>query len=411
MLYATALALSAPVWVPWAVARGAHKGGWRKRFGRGASLGTPPAPRVLVHGVSVGEVNSVSGLVPALEAAGMQVVVSATTDTGMARARSLYETEERSVVRFPFDWSGAMARFLDRIRPDIVALVELEVWPNLMEACASRGIPVVVVGGRMSDASAPRYRRLRPLFGPGFGSLSAVGAQTELYAQRFRDMGIPADRVVVTDSLKWDAASDTTDVPGASELAEALGIDRGSPLVVAGSTGPGEEAFLLRHWPDDVQLVVAPRKPERFDEGASLDPAMVRRTDPKPQSTGSARSVFLLDTLGELNQAYALADVALVGRSLFAGSGSDPIQPAALGCATVIGPHFANFRDQVEALLAGGGIEVLEADQVVARCRELAQNPIVRAPLAEGGRAVVARRRGATDRTVELITRVLAGPS
>ena len=200
LAYTVAAAGSAPWW------RRKARGGWPERFGRVAPGAVPPKgdrPRVLLHGVSVGEVAALRTLVPLL-LEDHEVVVAATTDTGIARARELY-ADRCPVVRYPLDASWAVRRFLDAVRPDAVALTELELWPQFVAACSTRSIPVCVINGRLSARSFRGYRRARPLLRRTFARLSAVGAQDETIAQRFREMGAPDVRV--TGSMKWDNAA------------------------------------------------------------------------------------------------------------------------------------------------------------------------------------------------------------
>jgi 3-deoxy-D-manno-octulosonic-acid transferase len=329
-------------------------------------------------------------------------------------------------------------RFLERIQPTVVALMELEVWPNLAQACQARGIPLVVINGRLSESSFGTYRWAKRWVRPMFQGLTAVAAQTQEYAQRFRALGTPAGRVTVTDTMKWDTVRTTGEVEGARELADSMGIDRSRPLLVAGSTGPGEEALLLRDRPPGVQLLLVPRKPERFDEVARLAPGIVRRSrgqrldgatpdEAHPDRTGSdgavsggadshgadsdgaGNEVFLLDTMGELTKAYSLADVAIVGRSFVPLGGSDPIEPVALGKPTLIGPRHENFRDVVAALEEAGGLRVVE-DPMAEAVRLLGAGEEARR-MAEAGRGVIRRRQGATERHARLLLELLGqGP-
>ena len=207
---------------------------WPARFGHCRPL--PPDSRrtVLIHGVSVGEVSATQVLVRLLSddtsSPLVRVVISSTTDTGVARAGSMFGADH-PVVRFPFDFSWMVRRFLEAIRPDVVVLMELELWPHLLVECEGRGIPTCVINGRLSESSFRRYRRFGKLMRPMFGRLSAVGAQTEEYARRFVDLGVPEDRVHITDTMKWDNVELKASVPLAAELAAALGIDRSQPLV------------------------------------------------------------------------------------------------------------------------------------------------------------------------------------
>jgi 3-deoxy-D-manno-octulosonic-acid transferase len=409
LLYAIGALVSSPVLAVSLLRTGKWRTDWKGRLGRTTPLPADPRPTLLLHGVSVGEVNATRELVALLEAPGappMRLVVSATTNTGFERGRSLYG-DRHAVVRFPFDFSWMMGRFLDAVRPDAVALMELEVWPNLAQECRRRSIPLMVINGRLSDASFGQYRWARHWIKPMFQGLVVVAAQTEEYARRFRELGTPPERIRVTDTMKWDTAKLADEVEGARELGAAMGIDPGRPLVVAGSTGPGEEEALIREKPGGVQLMLVPRKPERFDEVARLVPGIVRRSEARGGEGASSGDLFLLDTMGELTKAYSLADVAIVGRSFVPLGGSDPIEPVALGKPTVMGPRHENFREVVSALEAGGGI--LITDRPMEAVRELLARPAEAQAMAEAGREVIRRRKGATERHVRLIHEVLGG--
>ncbi len=359
---------------------------------------------MLVHAVSVGEVNAIREFVPLLGERA-EVVVAASTDTGLARARELF-AEAHLVVRYPLDASGAVRRFLDAVRPNAVALVELELWPNFVRECVRRGIPIGVVNGRLSDRSFRGYRRIRPFIGGSFRALAFAGVQDETYAERFRAMGTPADRVHVTGSMKFDSAR-VGEPDGADDLARALGIDRARPLIVAGSTGPGEEALIRTACErafhgEHVQLLCAPRKPERFDEAAAALPGCVRRSRPGAPA-GDAPRWFLLDTIGELRSAYALADLVVVGRSFFDLYGSDPLEPAALGKPMLIGPRVDDFRAIVEALDHAGAIVRTDRDRLGADLAALLDNAERRADLGRRALACVEANLGASRRNAGLV--------
>lgn len=373
-----------------------------------------PGPRILVHGVSVGETHALQPLVKALAAspAAPDVVVSASTATGHERARAIH-APGREVVRFPLDFTWMANRFLDRLRPALVVLGELELWPSFLAACARRRIPVCVVNGRLSERSYRGYHAWRALVRPMFRQLDLVVAQTETYRDRFTAMGVPAHRAVVGGSLKWDAARAEPDPALAATLAAALGIDRSRPVIVAGSTGPGEEEVLVGDLPEGSQLVLAPRSPDRWNEVARLVPGMPRRSNaantvagkhPRP-SRRDKRQVFLLDTIGELPAAYLLADTVFIGRSLTSLGGSNPLEPAALGKPVVTGPHYANFADIVGALQEEGGIAVSADPMEVARGWHADPRSVV--PVVEGARRAMARNRGTARSTAERILKLL----
>lgn len=403
-----AYSLAALVTAPWWMRK--TRSGWAERFAR-VLPELPPkregVPRIMVHAVSVGEVNALRELVPRL-AGEADVVVTVSTDTGMARARELF-AERCTVARYPLDGSGAVRRFLDAVRPDAVGLVELELWPNFVRECVARSIPVAVINGRLSERSFRGYRRIRRWISPAFASLSVAAVQDGAYAERFCAMGVPADRVALTGSMKFDSSRIEDDVEGAAELAAAMGIDGAGLLVVAGSTGPGEEALLHAACQRaseivgrEVQLLCAPRKPERFEEAARALPDCARRTAPSG-SAGSGGSRFLLDTLGELRQAYSLADVAVVGRSFFDQHGSDPIEPIALGCPTIIGPAVSDFAEIVRVLEEASGLVRADRDDLGGVIAGLLGDAARRGDLVANGRECIRGLQGASARHQELL--------
>ena len=412
--YALGGLLTAPVWAR------KQRGGWGERLGRvdagvAERLATGSRPRVLLHAVSVGEVSALRTLVPIL-AADAEVVVSATTDTGLARAGELY-SGTAEVVRYPLDFSRAVRRVLDAVRPDAVALTELELWPNFLSACVRRGVAVGVIHGRLSARSFRNYHRARAVVSPMFRRLAFAAVQDASYAERFVAMGVSPQRCSVTGSMKWDNALVRTGAPGADELARELGLDRSRPIVVAGSTGPGEEALLCaqhrEHFPG-AQLVCAPRKPERFDEAAAALPGCVRRsagaaTAGLASGERAGGDLFLLDSIGELGTLYAVADVVVIGRSFGDLYGSDPTEAIGFGKATVIGPRVGDFESIVAAFESGGGIVRATRGDIGAVVRGLLDDPGRRAELGERGRSVVRAFQGASGRHAELIHGLLSG--
>jgi len=402
LAFDAAYAAVAVATAPWWARKG--RAGWSERFGAGEALPAKRRPRVLIHAVSVGEVGLIRPLVDAL-ASEVEVVVSVTTDTGIARAHEVF-ANRCAVVRYPLDASWAVRRFLDRIDPDVVALAELELWPQFLAACARRGVPVAVVNGRLSERSFGRYRLFRWILGRSFAGLAWVGAQDDAYASRFRAMGVPADRCVVAGSMKWDAAVVADRVEGANELARDMGIDLHRPIVVAGSTEPGEPELLHRAVGDRAQLVCAPRKPEWRDAAATAMPGCVRRTVKGSGDPSTGR--FLLDTIGELRKAYALADVVVIGRSFGVLYGSDPMEPAGLGKALVIGPRIGDFQASAEALDAAGGIVRTDAGALPEVIRGLLADADRRVDLGERARRCVITHQGATRRHAEALLHLVA---
>lgn len=410
LLYVPVAVATSPLWAF------KKRAGWSERFGRTPKLPPPrdgTRGRILLHAVSVGEVAALRHLVPLL-VTDCDVVISATTDTGLKRAKELF-AKTCHVVRYPLDFSPSVQRFLDAVKPDLVALVELELWPNFIAECKARDIPACVINGRLSARSFRGYRKIKRFIAPTFSTLAFAAVQDEDYAARFEHMGVTRDRIKLTGSMKWDAAKIEDEVPGAAKLAQELGIDRSRPLVVAGSTGPEEEEFLHRAVPADVQLLCAPRKPERFDEAAAALPGCRRRTQAtnNPQdfhTSKSPASRFLLDTIGELRAAYSLADVVVIGRSFGTLYGSDPIEPIGLGKATVIGPSISDFSAIVAAFETRHGIQRTDRGNLAAVLQALLSDPERRETLARNGRECIRAEQGASARHAGLL-RELIGAS
>ncbi|MCC6907911.1 MAG: glycosyltransferase [Phycisphaerales bacterium] len=402
VVYFLAAIVTAPLWLIVRPLRGKPRIDLRARLGQVDPLPPPRRPRLLFHAVSVGEVNAIRGLVARL-APQFEIVIATTTDTGLARARALFAAEH-AVVRYPLDFSRAVRRFLDATRPDLVALVELEVWPNFTRLCEQRGIPVAVINGRLSDRSFPRYRRIGPLVRPSFRRLSLVVAQDEAIAERFIAVGARPERVRVVGTMKWDNALQGQEGlhEAAGRLAELFGLDRKRPIVVAGSTGPGEEGLIDAAVPDDVQLIVAPRKPEHFDEAARVLAPCVRRSQDNKRDRYVFR--FLLDSIGELRAAYALADLIIVGRTFSNQRGSDMMEPIALGKPVIVGPDVRNFESVARALLDGGGMIQTTAAQLPHVVRELLGSPQRRAEVAAAGLEVIRSKQGCVPEHARLLT-------
>ncbi len=423
--YAIAGLASSPIWGTKLLRTGKWRTDWASRFGK-CELHPVDRPTILIHAVSVGEVNATRKLVEMLQAKhneAIRIVISATTDTGIARAQSLYE-DKCEVVRYPLDFTPSVRRFFNSVQPDVVCLMELELWPTFVGECVKRHVPVAVINGRLSERSFATYRKFRWALRRMFASLSAAAVQDEAYAKRFYHMGVSADRVQVSGTMKWDTAVIRNEMPGADEMADEMGIDRSRPLIVFGCTGPGEEAMAMKHLCSitdgngrDAQLMIVPRKPERFDEAAEAMGNCVRRTQSSrglsPTTTQAASrrpqtaDLFLLDTIGELGKAYSLADAVVVGRSFCPLFGSDMIEPIALGKPVVIGPNTSDFADTMNHLLAGDGIiqvkDMLAAREAVTELLKTNRGE----QLASNGRKVILQQQGATLRHVELIERLL----
>ena len=419
LLYLLAGLAYSPVIVYRAVRHGRYRAGWAERFGS-ISRKSPEKKCIWLHAVSVGEVNAAKTIIKELQTSfgDYEIVISTTTDTGFARANSLF-SQDHSVFYFPFDFSWVMHRAFGRIQPAICLLMELEVWPNFVSTAKRLNIPVVVVNGRISDKSFPKYKRVKLLVRHIFRKVDLILAQTDQYAQRFREIG--AGNVIVTSSLKYDTAQITDKVQGTDALAAQLNINS-ERIWVAGGTGPGEEQILLDVFSrlkrsgefGDLRLVIVPRKPERFDEVAQtiagtgfdfLRYSSIKDTDTKFHERPP---VILGDTMGDLRKFYCLASVIFVGRSLVPMGGSDMIEAAALGKCTIFGPHTFNFRQTVEVLLAdNGAIVVNDRDELLNAIAKCLLEPDFAHRIAQNGQNVIKRNQGATAKSIEQIGKLL----
>ncbi len=419
--YLLALLAASPMWISRMIRHGRYTSGAAERLFGASPVRHGRQPIIWIHGVSLGEINAARMLVAELHSQlpDYQVVITSTTDTGMDQARKLFEPDHW-VFQWPMDFSLTVRRSIKRVQPDLVVLMEGDIWPNFLGACKRRGIPVVVVNGRVgSNKGYPRYRRFRWLVKPLlFSRLRAVGAQTELYAERFAELGVPADGAHVTGMMKFDTAEVADRLAGQDELADALGIRDFEKLIVAGGTGPGEEQLLLDIWPalkdkhPTARLAIVPRKPERFDDVARLIAAagvrVIRRSDRPDDGAGSPdpQAVILGDTMGELRKFYALASAVFVGRSLVEMGGSDMIEAAALGKATAFGPHTFNFP-QADDLGAHGCARVADIAELAAQLDAWLGDSAAAEAAGKAAQDYVRSQQGATRRNVAMICDIL----
>jgi 3-deoxy-D-manno-octulosonic-acid transferase len=418
LLYRLAVYCAAPIISAVFLWRGLRERSyWRnfaERFGFGAAA---PPQGIWIHAASVGEVQACAPLVGVLRQRhpDIPLTVTALTPTGAARARALFGNAAQ--VRYlPFDLPGAVRRFFRRVQPRLAVIFETELWPNLYRECGRRRIPLVLASARVSARSAGRYRRLGALFRDTLSQAAVVAAQGAGDAERFRALGAAAESTHVTGNLKFDFELPPQTVERGARLREQYA--RGRPMWVAGSThGGGEEQAVLeahravRSAHPDTLLVLAPRHPPRFAEAAALlhqaGFSFVRRSQ---GAAGAAQScaVLLLDSLGELLDFYAAADVAFVGGSLVPVGGHNLLEPAALGVPILTGPNNANSEEILRLLCACGAAEVVhDAAELGARVTALLANPEARVRIGAQGRASVDANRGALGKLLGLIEPLL----
>ena len=378
------------------------------------------AKRLWVHAISVGEVEAARTFVPALAEAfpDHEIVISTTTMTGRERALRLFP--DRPVFHFPLDLWPCVALALGRVRPAAVIQVESEWWPNFFLLAARRGIPLVVVNLRMTEHGQRGYRRIRSLMRAVINSCTAVGVQAALYTDRLISLGVDPERIRVTGQMKHDGVRFADTVEGADALRAEMKIGPDEPVLVAGSTGPGEEAILLdafrevRKWHPPARLVLVPRRPETFNATAEAvlraDLGVRRRSTGEWSGSKRFPPVLLGDTMGEMLKWYALADIVFVGRSLVPVGGSNPMEAGALGKPLLWGPHMFNFPIEAPALLEAGAARVVtDAAGLVAAVDELLTRPAQCRQMGEAARATIRSLQGATRRSVDLVREALGG--
>lgn len=412
LVYLALIALASPWLVYRALAHGKYIDGWRAKW-----LGLVPRregdrPCVWFHAVSVGEVNLLEPLIVQLakQQPSWEIVVSTTTRTGHALAQTRYP--HLSVFYCPLDFSWSTRAAMRRIRPALLVLAELELWPNLIDSASRRGVRVAVVNGRLSQRSFHGYRRITPLVRRLLRQIDLLAVQNEAYAVRFRALGAAADRVCVTGSLKFDGAQTDRNNPKTTQLRSLAGIAATDRILLAGSTQDPEEQIVvetyeaLRPTHPDLRLILVPRHPERFETVARLlqhrGLAFIRRSELDRQPPRPEVRVLLVDTIGELGAWWGVADVAFVGGSLGNRGGQNMIEPAAYGAAVCFGPNTKHFREIVEALLARQAAEVVhDGAELTAFVRRCLTDPPYAATLGEQARRLVESQLGATPRTLE----------
>ncbi|MCS7045707.1 MAG: 3-deoxy-D-manno-octulosonic acid transferase [Gemmataceae bacterium] len=426
LVYVLVLVLASPWLMYRALATGKYRRGWRAKLWGDVlplaprrSLSTVPARRcVWFHGVSVGEIHLVRPLVAAFRRRYPQdrVVISSTTDTGYDEARKWFP--EAEVCFWPCDFSWAVHRALDQVRPDLVVLAESELWPNFIWAAARRRVKLAIINGRMSPRSAARFRKVRRLARSVVAKLDLIAAQTEEYAAAYRELGCP--NVVVTGSVKYDGAGGDRGNARTNALRTMFGIGAGELVLVAGSTQAPEEAAILsiyrraRERCPRLRLIIVPRHQDRFEEVARLlagaGVAFARRSELGLAGAAAASGkVILVDTIGELNAVWGLADVAFVGGS-FDGlrGGQNMIEPAAYGAAVLFGPHTWNFQHIVSQLKAHqAAIECADTAALEREVVRLLSDGEARRRLGEAARNFVQAQQGATEKTILALGRLL----
>lgn len=407
--------------MPMFLLRMKRRGGYRARMGD--RFGRYPADvakalgeggRIWVHAVSVGEVQVAGQLMRAMRERdpAVRFVFSTTSSTGWKQAEGQVGPEDVLIYN-PLDFAGCVRRAIDAVKPKAIVLTESEIWPNFIRAAKKRGIPLYIVNARVSDRSAPRYRRLRWFFGEVLRAFSKIYAQSDLDAGRLVAAGANPATVEVTGSFKFDVAH--RNPAKEVELREWIGPGE---ILLGGSTWPGEDEVLLRIYREllashpDVKLVIAPRHFEKADAvEANIRAAgftCVRRS--RGESAASPNAVYLADTTGEMMGLFGICTVAFVGKSLCAHGSQNMIEPCLCGKPTIVGPYTENFRPVMSDLLAGEAIvQVQSEDELKGEVLRFFGDAGARAALGARAEEAVRRRCGVVGRCADELLAALKG--
>ena len=392
------------------VLRGKYFGSFGARVGFYATKAQ--AHDLWIHTVSVGETLAARPVIAAIERErpNTSIIITTTTLTGQAQARRLYP--HATVTYFPFDFTFAVSRFLDHHRPRVYATMETEIWPNVTRIARARGMRLILANGRISDRSFPRYRALRFLIGRVLSKYDRILAREPADRERFIAIGAPAAIVETTGNVKFDYA-DPSPAAAAPLLEKLFGSRK---VLVLGSTMEGEDEALL---PEVERLihernafvVMAPRKPERFEQVAGLlattSIPYVRRSELTEETRPA--DILLLDTLGELAAIYQYATVAFIGGTLEPFGGHNPIEPAAAGVPVCFGTSMSNFREIAATFLqAGAAVEVKSAAEVIEFAERMFDDEELQKKLGGKARSAVMENRGASETTARRIVELLS---
>jgi len=407
--------------LPWFIYRAIFLGkrcpNWRQRWGGRIRRRAPQDSRLCVwlHAVSVGEVNLLKPVVAELlrREPETHLAISVTTGSGMQLARQLFGQHQLFFAPIDFHWS--VQQVLKRLRPDLIVLSELELWPNLIGVPAGRGIPVAVINARLGDNSYRGYRRFDWLLRPQFQNLSLVAAQNRTFADRFAQLGTDPKNIRVTGSVKFDNAQLDRHTALTGQFRELIQWSDQDRIFLAGSTQPGEEILAARAFQrirrdfPRLRLIVAPRHVDRANaiagELRSSGLVVRRRNSLLPLQPLRQDEVLLIDTIGELASWWGLADIGFVGGSFGDRGGQNMLEPVALGVATCFGPNTRNFQQIVSTLLDHqAAVQLHTADELDAFVRRCLDDPTWTLQLANNGRQLVTAQQGASQLTAELLS-------
>lgn len=423
LVYSGLLLTVSPLLVYRRIRHGKYRGGWREKLTGSLTRQFPDRRCIWFHAVSVGEVLQLQKVLDETQARfpDAELFVTTTTDTGYDVARTKYP--QHTVSYFPLDFTWGVSRALASIKPDLVVLVELELWPNFIFQCRRRQIPLALINGRIGEKSFRGYSRVKPLMRRVLNCFEVLATQNATFARRLQDLGGSADRLAVTGNIKFDRVESDRNNPRTTELRRAFGIKPDEQVLIAGSTQSPEEMYALDAWRmlrkdfPKLRLILVPRHKERFDEVAELvhqrGVPLLRRSESSSALYATIREnpaspVLLLDTLGELAACWGLADIAFVGGSLTNRGGQNMLEPAGYGAAILFGPNTWNFKEITEALLSRQAARVVrDPDEMLQTLRDLLEHPDQARQMGLIARQFVSEQQGATVRTVDHIARLI----
>ncbi len=424
LLYTIAFAAMLPLFV---LRRGKYFSGIAERFGRLPEFQKDGRPVIWIHCVSVGEANAARPLVKSLreEFPGYRIVISTVTRTGQELCKDIYGESADLIFYFPYDWRFTVLRTLRAIRPNLVIVMETEIWFNFFRETRRRGITLAIVNGRLSEESSSRYLYIPKTIKRVLRHVSIALVQTQADADRFLELGINPRHLLVSGNLKFDQEIVDDSGSRSSYFRERFSMGTIAPVILAASTHRPEERLLLEAFRrvlaseglSKAKLFIAPRHPERFDEVAekiALEGLRwTRRTSPLGVEDGQAQ-IVLLDSIGELRSVYPMADIVFVGGSLIPHGGQNILEPAIEGKAVVTGSYLANFQAIADEFARHGAFVRLDElseeripDALAERFIELLSDPSKREDLGVKAQKIVFENRGAVAKTMDALRPVL----
>jgi len=392
----------------------AYRKRWLERLGFNYAKAKNTKQPIWIHAVSVGETLAIVPLVKLLQARhpDIPIVMTTMTPTGAERVEVTFG-EGVTHYYCPYDIPCAIQRFLTHLNPRGCVIVETELWPNLINACSKRNIPVLVANARLSERSAKGYARFGLMAEQMLQQIECIAVQNSIDGERFLNLGVPPSSLEVTGSIKFDVKVPEGEERLAFALRELWGQSR--PVLIGASTHEGEETALLQAYQGllacypELLLVVVPRHPERFDHVAELikqqNFKLARRS--LGQQPNQATQVYLGDTMGELMKLLTAADIAFVGGSLIERGGHNPLEPAVLRKPVLMGPHFYNFQLICDSLSSAGALTVIStADKLAVEVKRLLNNPESMAKQGQAGYRFVQDNQGALEKLYALVDEI-----